>query len=115
VTAWASRWSRENRDGVRQLMSRQGSLNETVRPFVPLLERRQASLGQPASCLRALAAAKQLTAPLHEVVMSCLHMSSNRLMRAASRAEEYLVYDSLARLMRERLARGRSVGRLAAV
>jgi thiopeptide-type bacteriocin biosynthesis protein len=77
-------------------------------PGLEVLARRSRRLAPVAAALRAAERARRLWPPLADVVPSYLHMSANRLLRAEARAQELVLYDSLARFYASRLARRRA-------
>jgi hypothetical protein len=60
--------------------------------------------------LHAAEQAGQLTVPLTELALSYLHMHANRLLRAAQRAQELVLYDFLERFYESQAARARQAG-----
>ena len=51
-----------------------------------------------------------LERPLSDIVLSCLHMFANRLLRSSARAQEMVLYDFLARLYTSEAARSQPRG-----
>jgi thiopeptide-type bacteriocin biosynthesis protein len=69
------------------------------------LERRSALLAPIAGELRRRSDAGQLSLGLEPLASSCVHMSINRLLRTAIRAQELVLYDFLTRLYESQAAR----------
>ncbi|MEW6472629.1 MAG: lantibiotic dehydratase [Actinomycetota bacterium] len=69
------------------------------------LERRSARIGPVVGELRRLAAGGRLTATLEDLAADLAHMHVNRLLRAAPRAQELVIYEFLDRLWAGRAAR----------
>lgn len=76
-----------------------------LEPALALLRRRSKQLAPVVTKLKALERAGRLTVPVAGLASSFLHMHANRLLRAAARAQELVVYDFLARLYESRRAR----------
>ena len=72
---------------------------------IQVLHRRSAALAPAAAEIRALAAAGQLSVDLPELAMSLAHMHVNRVLRAAPRAQELVLYEMLDRLYTSQAAR----------
>ena len=66
---------------------------------------RSRALAPTVQQLRDLARRGALTVPLDQLARSYVHMHVNRMLQAASREEELVIYDLLARLYRSELAR----------
>lgn len=75
-----------------------------LQPGVDLLRRRSEAIRPHAARLRELAG-KDGVPDLGSLAGSYLHMHANRLLRAAARAQELVLYDFLARVHESRLAR----------
>ncbi len=78
----------------------------SARGFAALAGRSRA-IAPVSSALRALAAAGRLTVRLDQLVASLIHMHANRLLHAAARAQELVLYDMLDRFYTSREARAR--------
>lgn len=74
------------------------------------LRRRSERLAEIGAALRAADREGALQVPLADLAGSYLHMSANRILRADARAQELVLYDFLARVVRSRMARGRGTG-----
>jgi thiopeptide-type bacteriocin biosynthesis protein len=61
--------------------------------------------------LRAAEQAGKLTAPIADLVGSYIHMHCNRLLRAAQRAQELVLYDFLTRLYESQIARAKKAAK----
>lgn len=81
----------------------EGPIAECVRA----LDRRDARLAGPAAALRDLEVRGRLAVPIADLAASLLHMNANRLLRAAHRAQEPVLYDFLNRLAIAEEARAR--------
>lgn len=79
----------------------------TLAPGLEILARRQAALAPTLEALRRAEAEGRLTSPLAELAPSFVHMHVNRLLRAAQRNQEFVLYDFLERLYESREARAR--------
>src|SRR5262249_25506001 len=82
--------------------------NDQENPLLPgieILRRRSQVWSSTISELNALARAGRLSVSTAALAASLMHMSVNRLLRSAQRAQEMVIYDYLARLYESRLAR----------
>ncbi len=77
-------------------------------PGLQLLDERSRRWQSTLESLRRAAWEGRLTRSLEELAPSYLHMSANRILRAAGRPQELVVTDFLSRLLRSRLARSRA-------
>ena len=73
----------------------------TLAPDVVLLDIRMPGL----SGLEIARHLDTLETPPADIVLSCLHMFANRLLRSSARAQEMVLYDFLARLYASEVAR----------
>ena len=73
-------------------------------------ERRSERIGPLAADLRSLAAVGRLSVTLEELAAGLAHMHVNRLLRAAPRAQELVIYEFLGRLWASRAARNPAGG-----
>ncbi len=79
--------------------------SRTDNPLIAALLARSAVTAPIAMRLQALAKQGRLCVSLPSLVQSHLHMSANRILRSAARAQELVLYDWLCRLYRSSLAR----------
>ncbi len=76
-----------------------------LRPGLEALARRSRAVRPVADQLRELAKAGRLSAPIHALAASYVHMHANRLLRSSARRQELVLYDFLARLYASLTAR----------
>jgi lantibiotic biosynthesis protein len=76
-------------------------------PGLEALARRSTRSTAVIADLQAAEKAGKLTAPIRELVGSYIHMHCNRLLRAAQRAQELVLYDFLTRLYESQIARAK--------
>lgn len=81
--------------------------NEALKPGLAILERRSKNLEPCWERLREAEAKGQLTSSQTDLALSYTHMHVNRLLRAAQRSQEFVIYDFLDRLYESRLARAK--------
>jgi thiopeptide-type bacteriocin biosynthesis protein len=86
-------------------MAREPIADEALTAGRAVLRRRSEKLAPIAAALREAEAAGRLSVPIPELAQSLLHMQMNRLLRAAARAQECVLYDFLHRLYRSQAAR----------
>jgi thiopeptide-type bacteriocin biosynthesis protein len=79
-------------------------------PGLAVLRQRSEALRPVVAELSALERDGRLTESLEELAGSFVHMHVNRLLRAAHRAQELVIYDFLGRLYESRIARARRSG-----
>jgi len=76
-------------------------------PGLAVLRRRSERLAPLIRDLEASAKDGRLTQPLASIARSYVHMHVNRMLRSAQRAQEFVLYDFLARVYESRAARAR--------
>jgi thiopeptide-type bacteriocin biosynthesis protein len=84
--------------------------NDATGPYaelLPALHRRSRAIREVGAALRAA----PLSVPLEALAASYLHMYANRLLRAAARPQELVLYDFLEQLYEGRLARARQAAK----
>jgi thiopeptide-type bacteriocin biosynthesis protein len=96
---------RQQRASLEALLDPQRDPPPQLAGSIQALHRRSAAIGPAAAEIRALAAAGRLPADVPELAMSFAHMHVNRLLRAAPRAQELVLYEMLDRLYRAQAAR----------
>jgi len=79
-------------------------------PGFALLEERSVRQAPIIAALRASDQEGRLTTPIPQLASSFVHMHANRLLRAAARAQELVLYDFLARLYDSQVARKKKAG-----
>jgi thiopeptide-type bacteriocin biosynthesis protein len=94
---------RKERQAIEALLDPAKDAESELAPGLELLHARSAANAPAVTALRAA----RLTRPLEELAGSYLHMHANRLLRAAARAQELVLYDFLCRVYESRLARQR--------
>ncbi|WNG36530.1 Lanthionine biosynthesis protein LanB [Archangium minus] len=103
------RFRKERRSLEELLGSERGGSPELTRGL-QVLQRRSERLAPIVTELSALAGRGKLGVPIPELAGSFLHMHANRMMRAAARAQELVLYDLLARHYASLVARQRKSG-----
>jgi thiopeptide-type bacteriocin biosynthesis protein len=96
---------RQERRSLEELLLAPAS--HPLAPGLRVLELRSRALAPVVSEMRALAQRGELRVPLELLAGSYLHMHVNRMLRAAHRAHELVLYDFLSRLYESQAARGR--------
>jgi thiopeptide-type bacteriocin biosynthesis protein len=91
---------RAERDALHMLLSPAWGDDHPLASGSDILRRRSARIAPLAAELRALERAGTLQAPVGLLARSYVHMHVNRLIRAAQRAHELVLYDFLARMYR---------------
>lgn len=86
----------------------EGVEQQSAGPTLDALHERSARLQPVIAQLHSCERAGQLSRPLTELAQSYLHMTANRILRSAARAQEVLLYDFLARLYLSQQYRGRA-------
>jgi thiopeptide-type bacteriocin biosynthesis protein len=76
-------------------------------PCLQILARRSSRLAPVVEALRAAEKAHRLSVPIAELASSYLHMHANRVLHAAARPQELVLYDFLSRLYESRIVRSR--------
>jgi thiopeptide-type bacteriocin biosynthesis protein len=99
---------RAERPSLEALLDRRQDEGSLFEPGLAALARRSERLQDVAATLHGFAEAGRLDLPLADLASSFLHMSINRLLRSAHRAQELVLYDFLARLYQSASARSRS-------
>lgn len=104
-----SRRFRSERAGLEALLAAIGGSGPPpaaeVEAIRAAFDRRSVRVGPMAVELRRLAAAGKLSVPLEDLAWSLGHMHVNRILRAAPRAQELVLYEFLDRLLAARAAR----------
>jgi len=98
---------RKERAAIESLLDPRRDEESPLAPGIALLRARSAQMVPLAGQLRACQADGQLQATIPELAQSYLHMHANRMLRAAARAQELVIYDFLTRTYESRLARSR--------
>jgi lantibiotic biosynthesis protein len=75
---------------------------------IAVLQRRSERLAPLVAQLRSVQESGRLTTTIEDLVGSYIHMHINRLLRAAQRAQELVIYDFLVRLYDSQIARAKS-------
>jgi class I lanthipeptide synthase len=101
---------RKERASLEALLDADGD-DGPLAPGLRVLDRRSDRLAPLGEELAELDRSGELAAPLERIAASYVHMHLNRLLRAAARANELVIYDFLARLYVSRTARLEAVGR----
>jgi thiopeptide-type bacteriocin biosynthesis protein len=94
---------RRERGAVEALLDPQNDAGHDLEPGLELLSARSARVAPLVAALRAV----KLDGTIADLAPSYLHMHANRLLRAAARAQELVLYDFLCRVYESRLARQR--------
>lgn len=100
-----SRKFREERSSLETLLDPALDAENPLSPALEILHRRSDRVISIVSDLGAVARAGRLQVPLEDVVLSCVHLHANRLLRSAHREQEWVIHDFLSRLYRSRTAR----------
>jgi thiopeptide-type bacteriocin biosynthesis protein len=98
---------RQERSALETLLDRNRDARSALEPGLQILRRRSALVAGIGLRLQEAAAAGLLTVPPAELAASYLHMFANRMLRAAARAQELVLYDFLDRLYQSGAARKR--------
>lgn len=96
----------QERQALDMAMATQGADSPLADGFA-IWRARSVRLAPVIAALHADAAAGKLTLPLTDLARSYIHLSVNRLLRAAQRAQELVLYDFLVRFYESQLARTR--------
>jgi thiopeptide-type bacteriocin biosynthesis protein len=96
---------RKERRELEALLDPSRDADSALSPGFAILRARSAAIAPFAAELRSREAAGRLTIPLAEIATSLLHLHANRLLRSAQRAQEFVLYDFLARLYDSQAAR----------
>jgi thiopeptide-type bacteriocin biosynthesis protein len=96
---------RKERAGLEQLLAQGSEDARTPHPAAAHFERRSQRLRPLTAEMNRLAGAGKLTASLHKIVSSLIHMHTNRLLRGSSRVQEGVLYQFLDRHYDSCLAR----------
>jgi len=99
---------RKERSGLEQLLE-DLTRNRTDKPLFAALRARSCVVSPIAARLHALSRQGFLRVSIPSLLHSHLHMSANRILRSAARAQELVLYDWISRLYRSSLAQQRSV------
>ena len=97
---------RQERQSLTALLDPAREAESELAAGLQVLRRRSQRLAPICAELRAA----ELAAPLATLALSYLHMHANRLLRAAQRAQELVIYDFLARLYQSQTARAHGRG-----
>jgi thiopeptide-type bacteriocin biosynthesis protein len=98
---------RAERQSLEALLDPAGAAASPLAPGIEVLVLRSRRNGPVVAELRRLAAEGRLTLSIPELAASFVHMHVNRMIRAAARAHELILYDLLARIYQSRAARAR--------
>lgn len=101
---------RRERVALEALLDPAHDANSELAPGLELLRGRSLRLGPIAAALQASERDGRLRLPVAVLAASFLHMHANRLLRAAARAQELVLYDLLDRLYEGRMARAKRRG-----
>ena len=96
---------RKERTSLETLLDPARDAESPLAPGFAVLRGRSARLAPIIAELQRCERAGQLSAPLAEIATSYLHMHVNRILRAAHRAQELVLYDFLAHLYESQAAR----------
>jgi thiopeptide-type bacteriocin biosynthesis protein len=97
---------RQERSALEALLDPAGAAAGPLAAGLAVLRRRSERLAPVAAELKAREQAGSLAIPLAQLAPSALHMHANRVLRAAQRAQELVLYDFLGRLYESQAARG---------
>jgi thiopeptide-type bacteriocin biosynthesis protein len=98
---------RAERPALEALLATPAGTDHDLDPGFEILARRSERLAPVIGALRGCERAKLLTKPIDDLAASFVHMHTNRLLRAAPRAQELVLYDFLLRLSDSEAARAR--------
>lgn len=101
---------REERRNLFPLLDPAGDRESELAPALEILHRRSERWAPVIAELKRLEAAGRLTQTIAEMAPSYVHMFVNRMIRAAARAHELVLYDFLYQLLEQRAARARKGG-----
>ncbi len=101
------RFRKESRS-LELLFDRSREDESALAPGFAVLRRRSAALAPWTAQLSDLDRAGELGEPLAAIAQSCVHMHVNRMLRSAQRAQEFVLYDFLARLYQIHAARAKT-------
>jgi thiopeptide-type bacteriocin biosynthesis protein len=99
-----SRFRKESR-GLDRWLEENPAKDDPLAPGIALLRRRSRAIAPLIRELQKLEKAGRLSQPIATIASSYVHMHVNRMLRAAQRMQEYILYDFLARLYKSRAAR----------
>jgi thiopeptide-type bacteriocin biosynthesis protein len=99
---------RPERKSLESLLDLAPGPDDRLAAGVEIFQHRSVLLAPVMAELKACARAGRLSVPLAELAPSYLHMHANRLLRAAQRAQELVLYDFLSRLYDSQAARARA-------
>ncbi len=102
---------RDRREDVERLFDPGWEREGDLAPGLAILRERSSRLTALSGELLACARSGGLDSSLEELAASYVHLQCNRLLRSAHRAQEFVVYDFLARTYASRLARSGAPGR----
>jgi thiopeptide-type bacteriocin biosynthesis protein len=101
---------REERRSLFPLLDPAGDRESELAPALEILHRRSERWAPVIAELKRLEGAGRLTQTIAEMAPSYVHMFVNRMIRAAARAHELVLYDFLYQLLEQRAARARKGG-----
>jgi thiopeptide-type bacteriocin biosynthesis protein len=101
-----SRFRKESRS-LEQLLDGNRAKDDPLAPGIALLQRRSRAIAPVIRNLQKLEKSGRLARPIASIASSYAHMYVNRMLRAAQRMQEYVLYDFLSRLYESRAARAR--------
>jgi thiopeptide-type bacteriocin biosynthesis protein len=98
---------RKERKELEALLDPKNDVQSALSPGLEIFRRRSARLAPIVAEVNAAKASDGLSVSIEELVLSCIHMHMNRLLRSAHRAHELVVYDYLARIYDTQIARAK--------
>jgi thiopeptide-type bacteriocin biosynthesis protein len=101
---------REERRSLFPLLDPAGDRESELAPALEILHQRSERWAPLIAELKRLEGAGRLTQTIAEIAPSYVHMFVNRMIRAAARAHELVLYDFLYQLLEQRAARARKGG-----
>jgi lantibiotic biosynthesis protein len=96
---------RHERKSLELLLAARRGTKHPLAPGLTVLRRRSRRLRPVVAALNDLERGLRLSTPRPELIISFTHMHANRLLRSASRQQEFVIYDFLARLYESQIAR----------
>ncbi len=105
VKKQVSKRFRQERAQVESALSNNGSIPQDIERSLPLFEQRSRRIQPAVAALKDLEARGVLITPMPDIAASMLHMHANRMLRAAARAQEMVLYSMLAEHHDSQLAR----------
>lgn len=96
---------RHERKSLELLLAARRGTKHPLAPGLTVLRQRSRRLRPVVAALNDLERGLLLSTPRPELIISFTHMHANRLLRSASRQQEFVIYDFLARLYESQIAR----------